>query len=80
MNNISKAQIAAVRLITDSLTSAELASMYNCVTAGFDPTQSAWYEKARALFTEDGGTKVHAATLEALDSIVWRRLEPEIKK
>ena len=68
--------IVATRMVAKDLTTDELVALYMAATAGFDVRNVMGYEKAKALFTEANGTKMHSAALEALDSIVKERLEP----
>ena len=68
--------IVATRMVAKDLTTDELVALYHAATAGFDARSVMGYEKAKSLFTEENGTKMHSATLEAFDSIVQERLEP----
>jgi len=71
---MNKFVYVGVKMTTDQLTNEELAAIYNAVTAGFNPVGIMGYEKAKPLFTEFNGTRMHADTREALDKIVGERL------
>jgi hypothetical protein len=73
-NNIHYGVIAGTKLITNKLTDEELAALYNAVSFGFDPKHVMGYDKAKGLFTEQDGTKMHSDTLKAFESIVEQRL------
>ena len=73
-NNIHHAVIFGTKLITDTLTDQELTALYNAVSFGFDPKHVMGYDKAKGLFTEQDGTKMHSDILEAFESIVKQRL------
>ena len=64
----------AVRMTTNQLTDEELAAIYNAATAGFNPVGVLGYEKAKPLFTEHDGTRMHSETLAALSLIIGERL------
>ena len=66
--------LAATRMIAKNLTTDELSALYLTVTAGFDVRHVMGYEKAKALFSEANGTKMHSETLEAFDLIVNERM------
>ncbi len=67
--------LVGTRAATDRLTTDELMALYVAATAGTNPKEVMGYEKAKGLFTEFHGTKMHPETLAALDIIVNERLE-----
>lgn len=69
--------VRTMRLVTDKLTLGELSALYLAAVQGFDPTPVEGYEKAKPLFTERGGTRMHQATLEAFGFIVDERMKQE---
>lgn len=73
-NNIHYGVIAGTKLITDKLSDQELAALFNAVSVGFNPKPVMGYDKAKGLFTEQDGTKMHSDTLKAFESIVEQRL------
>ena len=78
-NEISRFVIASVRMTTNQLTDQELAATYNAASANFNPKAVMGYEKAKPLFTEADGTRMHRDTLAALEVIVEERLSRERK-
>lgn len=74
-NQVNPFILKTVRATTNKMTLDELAAIFNAVTAGFDPHSVMGYEKAKPLFTEAGGTRMHRETLDALDIIVGERLD-----
>lgn len=64
-NQINQPMINTTRLVTDK---------YLAAVAGFDPTVVEGYEKAKPLFTEAGGTRMHQATLEVFGVLVDERM------
>jgi hypothetical protein len=73
-NQINPHVLAGTRLITDKLTMDELVATYMAAMQGFNPEPVMGYEKAKPLFTEVGGTRMHQTTLEALDIIIGERM------
>jgi hypothetical protein len=67
--------VASVHLITNHLSDQELVALYNVATAGFNPIHIMGYDKFSSLFTEYDGTRMNAATLEILDTIVAKRIK-----
>lgn len=74
MDQQSALLASAVAITCDSLTDDELAAIYNAATAGFNPKMVRGYAKAARLFTEQNGTKMHPAALDALGQVVTKRL------
>lgn len=72
---MNKAMYAAVPLICKDLTDMELAVLNNVARNDFDPQGKLFdYERVERLFTEDGGTRMHNDTKDALAVVVLRRL------
>jgi hypothetical protein len=70
--------LALVRNATKELTTQEMASLYMAASLGNDPRRVTGYEKAKSLFTENDGTRMHRDTLAAFNSIVSERLDAEL--
>lgn len=75
MKDYSKPISLGVVQTCDQLSDGELAILCLVVTAGWDPHEYPWYEKAKSLFTEDGGTKVREETDLAIARILYERLQ-----
>jgi len=73
-NQINPGVVVATRLVTDKLTMDELVSIYMAAMQGFNPEPVMGYEKAKVLFTEFGGTRMHRDTLAAFGAIVDERM------
>jgi hypothetical protein len=73
-DNINPGVIVGTKLILNTLTDQELAALYSVVTANSNPKPVMGYDKAKSLFTEQNGTKMHSDTLAAFESIVEQRL------
>ncbi len=71
---MDKNVLIGVRQATKDLPTDELMSFYLIAWGGKDPRGTAWYEKVKGLFTEDGGTKVHSDVLKALEIITSERI------
>ena len=65
---------AATRITTEQLTDEELNAHYLCLLLDGNPTHKLGYDKAAALYTEQDGTRMHAATRSAFERIVAERL------
>jgi len=65
---------AAVSIATEQLSDFELASLNLVAQLDQEPRNKPWYSKVSHLFTEAGGTRMHAVTKNALASVVSRRL------
>ena len=65
---------AATRMTTEQLTDMELNTHYLCLLLDGNPVHKIGYDKAVALYTEQNGTKMHAATRSAFERIVAARL------
>jgi hypothetical protein len=77
-NQINPGVVAATRLVTDTLTMNELIAIYMAAMQGFNPVPIMGYEKAKVLFTEFGGTRMHRDTLAVVGAIVDERMnQPE---
>ena len=63
------------KIVLDKLTDLELAAINNAVQTEIDPKKVMGYEKAKFLFTEDDGKKMHSEMLAALSRIVLERLQ-----
>lgn len=66
--------IAAANMVCDELTDSELAGVGMVGLLGSDPRAKRWYEKAKPLFTEQNGTRMHEVTREAVSRIIDARL------
>lgn len=67
--------VVGVRGITDQLTLSELSALYLAMNTDGDPRGRFGYEKAKALFTQNDGTKMHADVRAAFEYIVDERLK-----
>jgi hypothetical protein len=74
MSKVNPGVVVGVRMIAKNLSTDELVSLYMAATSGFDPRGVQGYEKGKALFAQEGGTKMHTDTLAVLDMIVQERL------
>ena len=61
---------ASIKLTTENLTDEELNALYLSSLLGTDPRHIMGYDKAKILFTEDNGVKMHATTL-AMFAYIW---------
>lgn len=73
-NQINPSVIVAVRMVADKLTTDELLALYMAAMQGFNPVPVMGYEKAKGLFTEFGGARMHRDTLAVFGAIVDERL------
>jgi hypothetical protein len=76
-NQINPGVVAATRLVTDKLAMDELIAIYMAAMQGFNPEPVMGYEKAKGLFTEFGGTRMHRDTLAAFGAIVDERMSQQ---
>ena len=74
MDTDMETMLFAVTLICDTLDDGELAGMFLCASAEWDPRQYPWYEKAKILFTQDSGLKMHEETKKVVARALLRRL------
>ena len=61
-------------MVCNELDDAELAGVGMVGILGTDPRTRRWYEKAKPLFTEQNGTRMHELTREAVNRIAEARL------
>lgn len=73
-DQINPGVVVGVRMMADRLTDDELSALYMVATFGNDPTPVMGYEKAKSLFTQHNGTRMHPDTLAVLGVIVDERL------
>jgi len=59
----------ATKMAMKELTREELTTMNLCVLLGSNPVGRLGYDKIKTLFTEAGGTQMHAETKEAFLTI-----------
>jgi hypothetical protein len=76
-NQINLGVVVATRLVTDKLTMDELVAIYMAAMQGFNPEPVEGYEKAKVLFTEFGGTRMHRDTLAVFGAIVDERMNEQ---
>ncbi len=69
--------LISIQYACSALSDTELAAINNAAQCDLDPRKVAGYEKAAYLFTEEGGTKMHAETKDALARIVLQRLSAD---
>lgn len=75
--DLTRIMNASVALACRELSNEELAVLNNVAQMDLDPHGRLFdYTKVAALFTENGGTRMHAETKHALAAIVLRRLTP----
>lgn len=75
---MERIMVASVGVVTNTLSDEELAALNLCVQLDMDPHGRIFdYDAVQSLFTEDGRTRTHDATKEALARIVNRRLAPK---
>lgn len=72
MNPVVYAMVCSV---VEKLSLDEMAALTNAVTCGFDPRPVLGYNKAKSLFTEADGKKMHSAMQEAFEEVVSERIE-----
>lgn len=77
MSEVHEAIISSARLVADELSTTELISLCLAAQLEVDPQRVAGYDKARALFAEEDGMRMHSATRDALIMIMNERLEEE---
>ncbi len=65
---------SAVAVAVNDLSDAELVGLNLTVQLGGDPRSKPWYDKAKFLFDQEGGTKMHEETKAALAAVVLKRL------
>lgn len=68
------AMLQIVAVATADLTDSELIDFNQVVQTQSDPRRTPLYAKARDLFTENGGTRLHPATQQALAAVTLHRL------
>lgn len=66
--------LAGVKMTTDCLTTQELVQLFNVVAIGWDPRDCTGYEKAKALFVQPEGTRMHQSIQDALETLVHERI------
>lgn len=76
-NEVSIFVLASVRMVARHLTTQEMAALFTAVSLGSDPRQVIGYEKAKSLFTEAYGTRMHRDTQLAFGEVVSDRLDEE---
>lgn len=72
--NVHPAVMKMTQAITNGLSDEELAAVLLAAQSGTDPRGKLGYEKARALFTEENGTRMHHATQSVVEAIASERL------
>jgi len=73
-DNMDHIIYAATRITTEQLTDIELNAHYLCLLLEGNPKHKLGYDKASPLYTEQDGTRMHAATRSAFERIVAERL------
>lgn len=63
----------SVRLVTNQLTDDELVAINMAGLLGTNPVGVMGYEKARTLFTEQNGTRMHSLTSQIVNAICNER-------
>lgn len=69
-NQIAPELIAVVQMVVSEMTLIEANTINLCLMLGTNPVDRMGYDKAKPLFTEDGGTKMHADTQRVFQAIV----------
>jgi len=69
MSDIQASVFAGVKMTCNQLSDEELNAICMVAIMGSDPRHVIGYEKAKSLFTENGGTKMHSDTLRAVEQI-----------
>jgi len=70
MNSVVMVTAMTLQALNDD----ELAALNLSLAIGIDVTEKPWYGKVKSLFTEENGTKMHSATVDAVSQIAFQRL------
>ena len=70
----NESMVKSVRLVTNQLTDDELVAISMAGMLGTNPTGVLGYEKAKTLFTEQDGTRMHSLTAEIVNAICQQRV------
>lgn len=74
-NQIAPELIAVIQMIVDDMTLIEANTMNLCLMLDMNPVDRMGYDKAKSLFTEGNGTKMHSDTQRVFQAIVTKMVK-----